>query len=215
LFDVEHVLFSNPDDPKIREITTRMSRYVCNLESEQERMAEKAYIVETAVPIIFSRYTPDKVTSEKHVYLITKQEKSGSRIFLVPGVIALIMFIRKGPVDDHSAKLAQSFFMDYFIKQIEGAYADGNDVLIDGKKIMGFTVMYNNTHNTMMLRFMLTLKSELLMKSVARDEDFTEKKYSRITGVCDETGMDEDTIRKMICGFVEIALAWRLENAAD
>jgi len=208
LFDVEHVLFSGPDDPKIREITTRMSRYVCNLEKEQERFSEKAYIVEAKKPIVFSRYTPDKVTSEKNVYLITNHEKNGSRIFLAPGVIALIMFMKKRWMDEKKAKAAQEYFMDYFITQIKGTYIDGNDILIGSKKIMGMTVMYNNLFNTMMVRFMLTLKAGSA-QSAAREEDFAERKYKGITGACDETGMSEDTIRGIVSGFVKYVLFWR------
>ncbi|MDR0464244.1 MAG: hypothetical protein LBG94_03900 [Treponema sp.] len=81
MFDIENIILTNPDDPKIREVTTRMSRFVCNLETEEERYKEKAYIVETDIPIVFTRYTPDKVISEKNVYLITTSEKNGSRIF--------------------------------------------------------------------------------------------------------------------------------------
>ena len=214
MFDVEHILLTNPDNPKIREVTTRMSRYVCGLESEQECLTEKAYIVETTIPIIFSRYTPDKVATKEYVYLIPKQEKNGSRIFFTPGVIALIMFMKKGPLDENSVKAAQLFFMDYFVRQIDNSCTNGNDVLINGKKIMGITVLANNINNTVMIRFMLTLKSKFIT-IYSRDEDFAERKYKGITGVCDETGIDEDTIREMVNGFIDIALSWRPENAAE
>jgi hypothetical protein len=213
LFDVERVIVTSPDDPKIREITIRMSRFVCNLEAEQERLTEKAYIVETKIPIVFSRYTPDKVTSEKNVYLITKNEKNGSRVFITPGVMAFAMFIRK-QLEENSAKEAQVFFQDYFVKQIKGAYRDGNDILIDGKKILGMTVVYNNLDGMAMIRFVLTLKSKSI-KDLTVDEDFIDRKYKGITGVCDETGMSEETIRAMVYGFVETALSWRPEHDTD
>jgi hypothetical protein len=181
---------------------------------EQEYLTEKAYIVETKIPIVFSRYTPDKVASKENVYLITKQEKNGSRIFLVPGVIGLIMFMQKKQMNEKSIKTAQEYFMDYFIRQIKGAYPDGNDVLIDGKKIMGMTVMCNNIYDTVMVRFILTMKSEYI-KTLSLDEDFIDRKYKSITGVCNETGMDENTVRRMVDEFVNIALSWRAENAAD
>jgi hypothetical protein len=209
LFDVEHIFLTDPDDPIIREVTTRMSRFVCNLESEQDRLMEKAYIVETKIPVVFSRYTPDKVESQKNMYLITKQEKSGSRIFLAPGVIVLIMFMQKR-IDEKSLREAQAFFLDYFVKQIKGAYADGNDVLINGKKTMGLTLM-PNVNGTTMIRFMLTLRAETI-KTMTSTEDFEDRKYRGITGVCDETDMSEDSIRTLVEGFVESALTWRPKN---
>jgi hypothetical protein len=213
LFDVEHVLFTGPDDPKIREITTRMSRFACNLDTEQERLAEKAYIAETKTPIVFSRYTPDKVSSEKNVYLITKREKNGSRVFLAPGVLAFIMFIQKR-LNEKTVKDAQSDFSDYFVKQIKGARTDNNDILIDGKKVMGMTILYNELYNTAIVRFVLTMKSEFV-RSMTGADDFAETKYKNITGVCDETGMSEDTIRTMVNGFVETVVSWRGENDPD
>jgi hypothetical protein len=214
LSDIERILLTNPDDPKIKELTTRMSRFVCSLENEQDRETEIAYIVETKIPLVFHRYTPDKVESQKNVYLITKLEKNGSKVFLTPGVMALIMFMKIGyPADGSTAKNAQLFFMDYFIKQIKGAYIDGNDVLIGGKKIMGLTVLLNGTTRTAMIRFMLTAKSKCV-KYVTSDKDFEDRKYSGITGVCDETGMSEESVQEMIYGFIKIARAWRPGDAA-
>ena len=210
MFDVEHVIFTGTDDPKIREITTRMSRFACNLDTEQERLAEKAYIVETKTPIVFSRYTPDKVASQKNVYLITKQEKNGSRIFLAPGVMALVLLMRKR-IDQNSAKEAQLFFQNYFAKKITGACIDGNDLMINGKKAMGMTVMYNEQSGMAMIRFMLTLKAESV-RTMTGAGDFADRKYKAIAGVCDETGMSEDAIRTLVNGFVETALSWRPEN---
>jgi hypothetical protein len=212
LFDVEHVIFTGPDDPKIREITTRMSRFVCNLETGYERCTEKAYIVETKAPIVFSRHTPDKVTAEKNVYLITKLEKNGSRVFLAPGVIAVIVFINKR-FDQSSAEEAQLFFLNYFARQIKGAGVDGNDLLINGKKVMGMTVIFNEPNGTAMIRFMLTVKSESVIK-MTDDEDFADRKYKTITGVCDETGMSEGAIRALVSGFPETVLLWGMGNAA-
>jgi hypothetical protein len=213
LFDVEHIFLTDQDDPKIREVTTRMSRFVCNLETGREYLTEKAYIAETNIPIVFSRYTPDKVTSEKNVYLITKLEKSGSRIFLAPGVMVLILFMRKR-VDEKSAKEAQVFFLDYFAKQINGACINGNDMMIGGKKVMGMTVMFNEQNGMMMVRFMLTLTAKAV-ENMTSEADFAEKKYKNITGVCDETGMSEDAIRTLVNGFIEVALSWRPGNAAE
>jgi len=65
MFDVERIILNDPEYPKIREVAIRMSRFVCNLETEEERYKEKAYIVETNIPLIFSRYTPDRVASKK------------------------------------------------------------------------------------------------------------------------------------------------------
>jgi hypothetical protein len=213
LFDVEHVIITDPDDPIIREVTTRMSRFVCNLETDHERFTEKAYIVETKIPIAFSRHTPDKVTAEKNVYLITRMEKNGSRVFLAPGVIAVIIFMRKR-LDQNSAIKAQDFFLNYFSKQIKGACIDGNDLLINGKKAMGMTVMFNELNGTAIIRFMLTIKSESV-RGMTNDEDFADRKYKTITGVCDETGMSEDTIRTMVNGFPETVLSWEPENDTD
>jgi hypothetical protein len=206
-------MITDPDDPKIREVTTRMSRFVCGLETDQDRFTEKVYIAETTIPIVFSRYTPDKVTSEKNVYLITRLEKNGSRVFLAPGVIALIMFMRK-QINEKSAKEAQSFFLDYFAKRIKGACVDGNDMLVNGKKVMGMTIMFNEQNGMTMVRFMLTIKSKSV-RGMTGTEDFAEKKYTNITGVCDETGMSEDIIRSLVNDFVDTALSWRPGNAAE
>jgi len=211
LFDVEQILLTNPDDPKIREVTTRMSRFVCNLETKEECFKEKAYIVETDIPIVFSRYTPDKVTSEKNVYLITKLEKSGSRIFLAPGTIAFIMFIRTEAMDIFSVKDIELFSLKFFTKHIKNSYTDGNDILINGKKVMGFTLVYNNVLNTLMIRFILTLKSKVLNDFI-QDEDFKDRKYKEITGVCDETELSENDVREIINRFIDIVLSWRKTN---
>jgi hypothetical protein len=189
-----------------------MSRFVCNLETGYERFTEKAYIVETKIPIAFSRHTPDKVTAEKNVYLINKMEKNGSRIFLAPGVMAVIIFMRKR-LDQNSAKDAQSFFLNYFAKEIKGTRIDGNDLLINGKKAMGMTVMFNEITGMTMIRFMLTIKSESV-RGMTNDEDFADRKYKTITGVCDETGMSEDTVRALINGFPKTVLSWGPENGA-
>ena len=211
MFDVEQILLTNPDDPKIREVTTRMSRFVCNLETKEECFKEKAYIVETDIPIVFSRYTPDKVTSEKNVYLITKLEKSGSRIFLAPGTIAFIMFIRTEAMDIFSVKDIELFSLKFFTKHIKNSYTDGNDILINGKKVMGFTLVYNNVLNTLMIRFILTLKSKVLNDFI-QDEDFKDRKYKEITGVCDETELSENDVREIINRFIDIVLSWRKTN---
>ena len=118
MIDVERVFLTDPDDPKIREITIRMSRFACNLESEEERYKEKAYIVETNVPIILKGYAPYNVTSEKYVYITPKPQKSGSRIFIVPGVMALVMYINTIPIDEETAKIATDFALNYFTSRI-------------------------------------------------------------------------------------------------
>lgn len=206
MFDVEHIFLTDPNDPKIREVTARMSRFVCNLQTKSECFNEAAYIVETDVPVTFTRYTPDKVTSKKNVYLITEQEKSGSRIFFCPGVIGLIMFLKTGKtIDEGNVKSIQSSFMEYFINQIKGAYADGNDILINGKKIMGITVIHNISNGTLMIRFILTCKAERLKLLVSKD-DFVGRKYKDITGVCDETGISESEARGMVKSFITKAL---------
>jgi len=209
LFDVERILLTDPDDPKIREVTTRMSRYVCNLENDQERLTEKAYLVETKIPIVFNRHTPDKVTSQKHIYLITNLEKDGSKIFLVPGVIALIMFLKKEGMNEDTAKTAQKHFLNYFTKRINGAYPDGNDLLINNKKLMGMTIMYNNLYDTVAVRFMLTMTTEYIP---TLEDDLSDKKYIGIGGVCEETDLTEEDIREMANDFINEVINWRPEN---
>jgi len=212
LFDVEHILLTDLNDPKIEEITTWMSRYVCNLETEQERLKEKAFIYETTVPFNLTRYTPDKVASKQKVMLTPQREKNGSKIAIAPGVICLVMFMQKKGIDEKSAMDATKYYMDYFIKQIKGAYADNNDILIDGKKTLGFALIYNSILDRIMIRLGLIMRSEGINKLTA-DEDFTMKKYKSLTGVCEETGMDENAVRKMVNGFIDIALSWRKEDA--
>jgi hypothetical protein len=175
-------------------------------------MIEKAYILETKIPIVFSRYTPGKVESKNNVYLIIGKEKNGSRIFLTPGVIAFVMFMRKRIEEKHLNE-ATSFFLNYFLEQIKESYADRNDVLIDGKKIMGLTIMPNVNGSTM-IRFVLTLRAETI-RNMTSAEDFEDRKYKGITGVCDETGMNDDAIRSLVNGFVEAALSWRPKNDSD
>jgi hypothetical protein len=208
---VEYVTLKTPDDPIIREVTTRMSRFVCGLETEQERGKEKAYVVESDFPLVLSRYTPDKVTADKNVYLTTACEKNGSRIFLVPGVIALIMFFSaKG--DERTAEEARKMLQDYFVKRIEGSCAEGNDILINKRKVMGITVYYNPVHNLVMIRFVLTLKAGYIA-GMAGELDFADRKYKGITGVCDETGLREETVRAIVSESIDFVLAWRPENA--
>jgi hypothetical protein len=198
------------DEPIIREVTTRMSRFVCGLDMPSESKKEAAYIVETEVPLVFSRYTPDKVTAEKNVYLITKLEKSGTRIFLAPGVIALIMFFRsKG--DEKTAKAVQRALQDYFTSHIKGASADGNDLLINNKKIMGITAIQRIDSEMMMVRYMLTMNVEHIA-AITTDTDFEDRKYKNITGVCNETDVSTDEVRAMVEESINIVTAWRTKD---
>ena len=207
---MEHVLLTDPDDPKIREVTTRMSRYACAIQWNED-LTEKAFVVETEIPIVFTCYAPDKVTSEKYAYITPKGQRSGSRIFLTPGVIALIMFLKKEGMNENTVKAAQKYFLNYFVERIAGAYPDGNDLLINNKKIMGIAIHYNPIANTANIKFMLTMKSEFI-KSLTTDEDFIGRKYTGIGGVCEETDLKENAIREMAEDFINVVLNWRPDN---
>jgi lipoate-protein ligase A len=187
-----------------------MSRFVYGLDTPGEIKKEAAYIVETEVPLVFSRYTPDKVTAEKNVYLITKLEKSGTRIFLVPGVIAVILFFRSEG-DEETAKAVQAALQDYFTSRIKGASADGNDLLINKKKIMGITVIQRIDSEMMMVRYMLTVKAEHIA-AITTATDFEDRKYKNITGICDETDLSTDEVREIVEESIKIVTAWRTKD---
>jgi hypothetical protein len=189
-----------------------MSRFVSGFEKEEERFIEKAYLAESAVPVIMTRYVADKVASRGDVYLITNSEKNGSRIIFAPGVIAFIMFIKKKITDDKAADGVTAAFINYFTGRIKGAYRDGNDLLICGKKAMGMSVIYNG--DMAMVRFVLTLRVEKV-KVFFSERDFDGCKYKGITGVCDETVIDERDARAMVIRFIDYALEWRPENASE
>jgi len=116
------------------------------------------------------------------------------------------MFLQTKPIDEKLINNITSDFLKYFTSRIEGTYADGNDILIIDKKIMGFTVVYNNIINSMMIRFILTFNAKKLEGETI---NFYDRKYNGITGVCDSTGIDEDTVHKIVSGFVEYILLWR------
>lgn len=208
MFEVKHILLTDPEDPVIRDITTRMSRFVCNLETNEECLKEEAFIIETEVPIVLKCYAPDKVTNEKNVYLTPKEQRSGSRIFITPGVIALVMFLKTPCINLKSAKEATSLFIDYFVKRIKGAYSDNNDILINGKKILGLAFHCNPELETSNIKFMLTFNSDYI-KSLINSDDFTDRKYSDITGICNETNLSADAVRNIVNGFIDVVLSWR------
>jgi hypothetical protein len=189
-----------------------MSRFTCGLEKEEERFNEMAYIVESRVPIILHRYTRDKVASRGDVYLIPNPEKNGSRIIITPGVIAFAMFMRKKIDSDKAADEAAAAFIDYFTNRIKGAYRDGNDMLICGKKAMGISVIYND--DMAMAIFVLTLKAEKV-NAFAGAGDFDGCKYKGITGVCDETLIGEGEARAMVARFTDYAREWRPKDASE
>jgi hypothetical protein len=189
-----------------------MSRFVCGLEKEEERFNEMAYIAESAAPVVMERYAPDKVASRGNVYLITNTEKNGSRIIFTPGVLAFVMFIKNKIADDKAAAEATSAFIDYFTSGIKGAYRDGNDLLICGKKAMGMSVIFNG--DMAMVRFVMTLRAEAV-NAFFSERDFDGYKYKGVTGVCDETSIGEGDARAMVYEFANYLMKWRQKNASE
>jgi hypothetical protein len=139
-------------------------------------------------------------------------EKNGSRIMFAPGVLAFVMFFRKKITDDKAADEAAAAFIDYFTNRIKGAYRDGNDMLICGKKAMGMSVIYNG--DMAMIMFVLTLKAEKV-NAFFSERDFDGYKYKGVTGVCDETLISEDDARAMVTRFIDYAREWGKENASE
>ena len=76
---------------------------------------------------------------------------------------------------------------------------------------MGISLYRNPILSTANVKFMLTLKSEYI-NSITTSADFQDRKYNGITGVCDETEMTEDDVRKLVDDFIVEALSWRREN---
>lgn len=208
MFDVKRILITDLDDPIIHEITTRMSRFACDLETNEECLREDTFLIETEVPIVLKCYAPDKVTNEKNVYITPKEQKSGSRIFITPGVIALVMFLKTPRINLKTAKEATDLFINYFVKRIKGAYSDNNDILINGKKIFGISVFYNEALETTNIKFMLTYSS-VYIKYLTSKEDFENRKYDDITGVCEETDLSAEDVCDMVNEFTDLVLSWR------
>jgi hypothetical protein len=207
LLNIERPLLKTGDEPVIREITTRMSRFVLALDAPGEREKEAAYIVETETPVVITRYTPDKVGAEKNVYLITALEKSGSKIFLAPGVITPVMFIRVNGGEKTALEVRKALG-DYFTARIKGAYTDGNDLLINRKKVTGFTVIYRVDSRMLMAAYMFTIKAAHVA-AMTTGADFEGCKYTGIAGVCDETGLSENDVRAMVEESVSMVMNWR------
>jgi hypothetical protein len=204
---VERLLLKSPDDPVISEVSARMIRFVCRLETEEERYRENAYIAETALPLVFTRYTADRFTGEKNSYVCTAVEKNETRICLAPGCAVFIAFMNRKTGLAGGEELAMAL-RDGIARRVPGARGDGNDVLLGGKKAAGITVLINPDAGTAMARLALTMESAALREAFP-DESFAGRKYAGITGIADGTGLSPEKAREILWGLPDIAEEWR------
>jgi hypothetical protein len=200
----------DPDDPIIREVLTRMSRFACGLQTPGDIRDEVMYIGETVFPVKLARCRPGAVTKEKHLYLINDPGKAGRPMYFAPGVMVILIFIN-AVTDAGGAEELRRTAGELIADGIPGAVRDGNDTLVNGEKAAGLEVFHAPGGPGVHVQMLLTLEAAAV-KGMAAEADFEGRKYAGITGLCDGTGADRGKILDKVLRLPALIDEWRAAN---
>jgi hypothetical protein len=197
----EHIVIDSGDDPRLKAELAHSTRAKCILEFPHELSEEYAIIGETRAAAPITRYSIDRMTDEKNITVTIDTEKNGTKLFFVPGVFLTIIHLCRNNLPDDPKKVDEycDILIDYLKAQFPGAAADRNDLLLDGKKFAGMTVVTNSKTGRIYVGLLLTWNAEMI---TAGPEEFEGKKYGAITGA-DQTGLTHAETEEILYGFID------------
>jgi hypothetical protein len=200
----------DPDDPIIREVLTRMSRFVCGLQTPGDIRDEVMYIGETVFPVKLARCRPGAVTKEKYLYLTADPGKAGRPMYFAPGCMLFLAFLDAAADKAKAGELVKKL-CGYIAENIPGAAVEGNDVLVGSGKCCGVEAIFDPDRRGVHIQTIVTLEAAAA-QAMTTEADFAGRKYGRIAGACDGGRMERGQARLMVLRLADLIAKWRAAN---